>query len=65
MGRVSSPSGPFISIAVVGVSCFLLRAFVLGRSKKRRETSDGIAMGSLPTRECLGREVVNCRDCGI
>lgn len=59
IGRI--PRGPLTSTAVVGVSNFLLRAFVLGRSKNRSATSWGMAIGALPTRELRDREVEKCR----
>jgi hypothetical protein len=60
---VRVPRGPFTSTAEVGVSAFRERAFSMGRSKKRSETSGGIVIGSLPILEHRVRVVENVRDC--
>ena len=60
-GLFCVPNGPLTSMADVGVSAFLLRAYDLGNSRKRRSTSGGIVIGDMPTREGRDREVENGR----
>lgn len=50
-GSTSAPKGPETSNADLGASALRLLVLKLGISMKRRETSEGIEIGDLPTRE--------------
>lgn len=51
--------GPTTSNADFGASVLRLLVLTLGRSKSRKDTSVGIDIGALPTREFDGEDVEN------